>query len=245
LLIENNANLRSYLKESLSRKYNIIEASNAKDGLELINSNHTDLIVCDVFLSGISGLKVCREIKSNEKTCHLPVIMLTSAADQYNLMKSLESGADNSINKPFDLLHLVVAIENLIENRKKIKKKARLNIPDNNLSNAISAKDQRFLNEVVKCIEENLTNYSFSVDSLCSQIGISQSNCYRKIKGLTGINISEFIRNTRLQKASELLEQKNYKISEVAYETGFNDPNYFTKSFTKFYGITPSEYANL
>ncbi len=245
LLIEDDANLRLYLKESLAQKYIILEASSAKKGLELVKTKHADLVICDVFLPDTNGMGVCRKIKSDEKTCHLPVIMLTPAADLTIQSEGLKAGADSFISKPFDLHHLVITIENLVENRKKIRKKFSLKTSENDQLHKITAKDKRFLNDVVKCIEDNLTNSSFTVDYLCSTLSISQSNCYRKIKSLTGSNISEFIRNTRLKKASELLEKQNFKVNEVAYQTGFNDPNYFTKSFTKFYGITPTEYTNL
>ena len=242
LIIEDDYNLRSYLKEILSSKYVIEDAENAANGLKLAESKNPSVVICDVMLPDSSGYEVCKTLKSSFNTSHLPVIILTSLADKENQLNSLEAGADDFITKPFDLKHLLLSVENLIAGRKRLQKKYSLIDPDNLNKVVTNTKDQIFLQEAIKSIEKNLNNTSFNVESFCEEMQLSQPQCYRKIKAITGFNISEFIRNTRLKKASKLLLSGEYKINEIAYETGFNDPNYFTRCFTRLFGLTPSDY---
>ncbi len=245
LLIENDNNLRAYLKEILTPDYRIDEAANAKTGLQLADSRHPDLIICDVILPDQSGFELCRKIKDEFNTCHIPVILLTALTDLPNQITGLKSGADAYITKPFDLQHLYLTIKNLITQRKRIQHKYYHgnSIESREVSNKPA--DQQFLDRIIAEIEKNLTDYSFDVEKLCENIRLSQPQTYRKIKALTDLSITEFIRNIRLRKAAELMATGNKSISEVAYEVGFSDPNYFSKCFVKVYGQTPSEFLKL
>jgi len=160
-------------------------------------------------------------------------------------MNALKSGADAYITKPFDLQHLYLTIENLINQRRKLQSKYYRGIDLDDNEPIHNKEDQQFLNRVIAEIEKNITDASFDVDRLCKEINLSQPQTYRKIKALTDLSISEFIRNIRLKKAAQLLASRNQTISEVAYEVGFSDPNYFSKCFVKVYGQTPSDFIKM
>ncbi|WP_167619746.1 hybrid sensor histidine kinase/response regulator transcription factor [Maribellus sediminis] len=243
LLVEDDEDLRAFMKEILLRQFHVIEASNGVSGLQLTEERNPDVVVSDVMMPGMGGFELCNKIKSEFSTCHIPVILLTSLADQESHFTGIEVGADDFITKPFDNRHLVLSIQNLISGRKRLQNKYRL-IDSNNMNSIVSGDaDQVFIKEAIGFIEQHLSDSDFNVESLCNQLQMSQSQCYRKIKSITGFNISEFIRNTRLKKAAELLVTGEYKINEIAYETGFNDPNYFTRCFTRLFGVRPSEYG--
>ncbi|NOR74686.1 MAG: response regulator, partial [Draconibacterium sp.] len=245
LLVDDDNNLRTYLKEILSVKYNIEEAGTAKMGIKLAETKHPELIICDVMLPDSDGFEFCKKIKTEFKTSHVPIILLTSLADKENKLNGIKAGADAYITKPFDLQYLLLTAENLIEGRQKLHKKYSLSDSKNVEDVVTNTSDQVFIKQAIKYIEVNISNADFSVSQFCTLLKLSQPQCYRKIKAITGFNISEFIRNTRLKKAAQLLKTGEYKINEVAYKTGFNDPNYFTKTFTKFFGMTPSNYSKL
>jgi len=243
--VEDDNNLRAYLKEILSVNYRVDEASDAAGALKLADSKHPDLIICDVMLTDESGFEFCRKIKDEFKTSHIPVILLTALADMPNQMSGLKCGADAYITKPFDLQFLYLTIENLINQRRKLQAKFYRGISLESNEYTGNQEDQLFLNKVIAEVEKNLTDTSFDVEKLCQVIRLSQPQTYRKIKALTDLSISEFIRNIRLKKAAQLLASGNQTISEVAYEVGFSDPNYFSKCFVKVYGQTPSEFIKL
>lgn len=242
LIIEDDKDLRLYLKETLAGLYKIEVAENGKHGIQMAGTKNPDLIICDVMLPDLSGFELCSHLKGDFKTSHLPVILLTALAGQENQMSGLKAGADAYITKPFDLQYLILCIDNLIEGRKKLQKRFSAGdfyVPEDiNLTSP----DQIFLNDAVKFVEENMSNFALNVELLCASLKLSQPQVYRKIKALSGLNISEFIRNIRLRKAAQLLKSGRYKINEVAYEVGFNDPNYFTKAFIKLFETTPTDY---
>ncbi|MCY1723005.1 response regulator [Prolixibacteraceae bacterium Z1-6] len=243
LVIEDDHDLRAYMKEFLSSEYQVEEAENAKDGYQIAEAKNPDAIIYVVMLPDMNGFELCTKLKYEFQTNHLPIILLTSLADKESRLSGIKSGADYFITKPFDLKHLVLSVENLIEGRLRLQKQYSLTDPYNINQVVSNSKDQSFMKDAIKVINKNIIDSSFNDESFCEQMDLSQPQCYRKIKAITGLNISEFIRNTRLKKASKLLKTGEYKINEVAYETGFNDPNYFTKCYTKLFGVTPSDYS--
>lgn len=245
LLVEDDSNLRAYLKEILSANYRVEEAADAETGMKLADAKHPDLIICDVMLPDLSGFEFCQKVKDEFKTSHIPIILLTALSDLPNQMTGLKSGADAYITKPFDLQYLYLTIENLINQRRKLQSKFYHGTKLDSSELVHHKDDQNFLNKVIGLIEKNITDTSFDVERLCLMINLSQPQTYRKIKALTDLSISEFIRNIRLKKAAQLLGSTNQTISEVAYEVGFSDPNYFSKCFVKVYGQTPSEFVKL
>ena len=189
----------------------------------------------------MDGFSLCSKIKTHFNTRHIPIIILSSFTEHENIVKGLNAGADDYITKPFVLDYLIIKINNLLNVRKIMHAKIlqETQMTDQEFTNE---KDQLFLDKVIECIETNISDSSYSVEQLCECIGISHTQAYRKIKSLTNMSISVFIRNIRLKKAAKLLLTKNMKINEVAYEVGFSDPNYFTKCFTNLYEQTPREY---
>ena len=244
MVIEDDESLRNYLKEILKEQYQVLVAQNAREGQKLAETKHPEIILCDGVLPDSSGIEFCKLIKKEFSTSHIPLILLTSLTDNESYMKGLKAGADSYITKPFELEHLYLNIENLIEGRRRLRKKFNVgeSVKFDEIINGFS--DQQFLSKAVSCVENNLDKSDFNVERFCMLMDLSQPQVYRKIKALTNLNISEFIRNIRLKKAASLLKTGNYKINEVAYETGFNDPNYFTKSFIKLFGMSPREYTN-
>ena len=242
LIIEDNHDISNYLKENLSNNYHIFIENNAETGLEKAQDIQPILIVCDVMLPGISGFDFCKRAKNDFKTSHIPIILLTALSDHENRIEGLKVGADAYINKPFDLQHLKLKIKNLIDQHQHLKNKFIREISFDVSEIAEERNDKTFINKAIKIIEDNLSNTEFNVDTFCSSLAISHSHVYRKIKGLTDLSIAEFIRNIRLKNAARILLSQDIKINEVAYATGFKDPNYFTKCFCKQYGLTPREY---
>lgn len=243
LIIEDDNNLREYLVDVLSGIFRVVGSESGEEGFEISKSKNPDIIICDVMLPGMNGFEFCQKVKSELRISHIPVILLTALADHDSHMSGIKAGADDFITKPFDLQHLVLKIENLIEQRRKLqlKYKQETNIDTPELFDG--TEDKRFLKSMINCVENNLSDPLFNVDKLCAEVGLSQPQVYRKIKALTNLSISEFIRNIRLKKATQLLMSHKFKINEVAYEVGFSDPNYFTKCFIKLFRMTPSDYV--
>ena len=242
LLIEDDDNLASYLEDVLSLTYRIIRTDNAAGGLQLALSVRPDVIVSDVMLPDFDGFELCRKLKDDFHTAHIPVVLLTALSGRENELKGLTSGADEFISKPFDLEHLLLKLKNLIEMRPRII--SSINRETTYLSDRkfTDGEDKSFFEKIVGIVEANISDSNFNVDELCAGLDISHPQVYRRVKAITGLSISEFIRNIRLKKAAKLLLTGDFKINEVAYQVGFSDANYFTKCFTKLYGQTPRSY---
>lgn len=245
LIVEDDENIRNYLKELLSDRFSVLDTETVGEGLELAFSENPDLILCDILLPDSTGYELCKKVKDEFKTCHIPVVLLTALSDAENQLDGLKCGADAYITKPFDVQQLQLTIENLIVQRKKLQAKFYQGINLDKNEYASNPKDQEFLDKVIAEIEKHLNETSFDVETLCQAIGLSQPQTYRKIKALTDLSISEFIRNIRLKKAARLLATGNLSVSEVAYEVGFSDPNYFSKCFVKVFGQTPTNYIKM
>ncbi len=244
LIVEDNSDVRSFIKNCLLDKYKIFEASNGKEALDKIDQEEPDLIICDVMMPVMDGLEFTNKLKSDINICHIPVILLTARSSHEEKIEGLETGADSYMPKPFNSRHLLVRVRKLIETRQKIRKHYQENmLLPNTGENRISQLDNSFLKRCVKTIEKNIQNSDYGVEELSTEIGLSRVHVYRKIKHLTGLSVSEFIRNIKLNKAVVLLRESGKSISEVAYETGFSSPSYFSKSFKDYLKISPSEFV--
>jgi len=244
LIVEDNSDVRSFIKNCLLDKYKIFEASNGKEALDKIDQEEPDLIICDVMMPVMDGLEFTNKLKSDINICHIPVILLTARSSHEEKIEGLETGADSYMPKPFNSRHLLVRVRKLIETRQKIRKHYQENmLLPNTGENKISQLDNSFLKRCVKTIEKNIQNSDYGVEELSTEIGLSRVHVYRKIKHLTGLSVSEFIRNIKLNKAVVLLRESGKSISEVAYETGFSSPSYFSKSFKDYLKISPSEFV--
>ena len=246
LVVENEEDVQNFLMAELSVKYNVIIASNGIEAFEKIKLKEPDLIVSDVMMPEMDGYEFCEKIKSNLDTCHIPVLLLTALGDDDNIIKGLEFGADDYISKPFSLKHLELRIDKLIQINAQIKKyfsKNSLLPKTNNNDLELSKKDKLFLENIVKIMEKNLSDSNFGVEELSKEAYLSTSHFYKRLKQLTGQIPNVYIRNYRLQRAAELLKSnEGFNVVEVMYQIGIESNSYFSSSFKKLHGVSPSEF---
>ena len=242
LLIEDNSDVRNYIKENLKKDYIIVEAKDGEDGWNKSTENLPDLIICDVMMPKMDGFQLCKKLKTSERTSHIPVILLTAKATMDDKVNGLETGADEYITKPFETVELTARIKNLIEQRKRIHEHFRkMGIFELNQAK-ITPIDRRLLQNAFDIINNNISNSLFSVETLAENLAVSRYVLYKKIMSLTGESPVELIRRIRLLKAASLIENKFGNLSEVALEVGFNNPAYFSDCFKKQFGVPPSQY---
>jgi len=252
LIVEDNADLRLYLRGILGQDYQVLEAGSGWQGLSKALEHIPDLVLTDVMMPEMDGYELTRHLKSDEKTSHIPVILLTARAGMESRIEGLETGADDFITKPFDTDELLVRIKNLILQRKILQGRFLKNaeiiglnrlmgLPDN----GIPSVDQQFLRKAIRMVEQHLNDDKFTVEQFTEAMAVSQMQLYRKLKALVNLSTSEFIRFVRLNNAAMLLRQQAGNIAEIAYAVGFNNPSYFAECFKKQFGQTPSEFADL
>ena len=242
LLVEDNADLRNSIKDELASKYKVITAENGKEGLLIALSKNPDLIITDVMMPKMDGKEMCRVIKSNFQTSHIPVIIVSALGEVDDKVEGIEIGADGYLEKPFNMKLLNAMALNLINSRALLKQVVG---EKQQLKDVVKSPDKHFLSKVVKIIEDNLTNQKFSIDNLSDETGLSRSNLFRKLKGLTGMSPNDFVTQIKMNYAAQLLKNnKGIRISDVAYESGYNDPRYFSTLFKKFYGKTPKQFMS-
>jgi len=244
LVVEDNDDLRRYIITNLKGDYKILEASDGQEGLALAIRDIPDLIITDVMMPKMNGEELCKRIKTDTKTSHIPVLMLTAKADQKSKIQGLRLGAEDYISKPFSVEELNVRVNNLITTREKLKeiyqKKIIINPSDIETDN----QDERFLQELSGLVEENMSNPALDVEFLTDRLHMSRTQLHRKLKALAGISTTEFIRSIRLKRAAQLLEQNADSPTQIGYQVGFSDHSYFAKCFRKQYGVAPSKYSS-
>jgi signal transduction histidine kinase/ligand-binding sensor domain-containing protein/DNA-binding response OmpR family regulator len=243
LIVEDNEDFLFYLKDYLKTNYNIIEAHNGSAGLKLARDFVPDLIVSDIMMPEMDGIEMCRAIKNDKRTSHIPVILLTARASDNLKVEGFETGAEDYITKPFSFEILESRIKNLIQQREKIKKSFQKRFELTPSEIQITSLDEKLIQKAVSIVEKNLSDPDFSVDILAREVGMSRVHLYKKLTSLTGKSPIEFIRVIRLRRAAQLLEKSQLTIAEVAYQVGFNNPKYFTKYFKDEHKVLPSEYA--
>ncbi len=242
LVIEDSEDLRTFLNNRLSPHYEIHLAENGEKGIELAYDIVPDLIIADIILPGLNGLRVTELLKQDIRTSHIPILLLTAKASLEEQIEGIRSKADAFIVKPFNLEYLDETIKNLLRNRSVLREHYTSELPTETRSNLSSKIDRKFINHFTSLVENNLSNEDFSVDTICKEIGISRVQLYRKVKALVGYNVNDYILNVRLQKSKYLLTDKQLSISEVAYKVGFSTQAYFSTVFKSKFSITPSEY---
>lgn len=247
MIVEDNNSLRSFLLQSLSAQYRVTGAENGQEAIEKIKKEQPDLILSDVMMPVMSGEELCKIIKSNIETSHIPIILLTALGDREHILRGLETKADMYIVKPFDLTVLKANISNVLENRELIRTRfQQVNPSVTETENEtefpqLSNLDDEFMNKVTALVKEKMSA-ELNVDILCASMNMSRTSFYNKMKALTGIPPADFIRNIRMKEAAILLKSKQYSVTEVAEMVGVSDPKYFTDVFKKFYGVPPSTY---
>jgi signal transduction histidine kinase/AraC-like DNA-binding protein/CheY-like chemotaxis protein/cellobiose-specific phosphotransferase system component IIB len=241
LIIEDNIDLLSYLSDKLGADYEIFMADNGIQGLAEAFEKVPDLIISDVMLPGISGKAITQNLKTDIRTSHIPVILLTAQASVEQQIDGISSMADVYMVKPFNYHQLLATVKNLIKNRVILKEHFTSDVSHGQIP-APKLLDKKFLNDFAGIVEQNLANENFNVDDICTTIGISRVQLYRKVKALLGCSITDYILNRRLKKARYLLTHEGYSISEITYMVGFASPNYFSTVFKAQYNCTPSEF---
>lgn len=241
LVVEDNDEVREYICNQLMENYKLIEAVDGEDGILKAKTKIPDLVISDVMMPKVDGYKLAEELKKDEKTSHIPIIMLTAKASSESKIEGLETGIDDYLTKPFDSQELRVRVKNLIENRNRLKEKFSRQIILDSQSIVGESIDEVFLKKVFSCIENFLSDSDFDVETLGNEIGMSRSQLHRKLKALIGKSPSELIRIKRLERAKKMLEKKISNVSEIAYDVGFNNLSYFSKCFKEHFGKLPSE----
>ncbi|MEC3907163.1 two-component regulator propeller domain-containing protein [Tamlana sp. 2201CG12-4] len=244
LIVEDNAELRSFIKNIFINTYNVFESPNGEKALEVARTESIDLIISDVMMPKMDGLELCDKLKTNIETSHIPVILLTAKTSKEFQNTGYENGADAYITKPFDANVLEVRVINLLKSRKNLIDKFRKDIILQPKELTVVSADEVFLKKAISLVEENISDSEFNVAEFTDHMHMSRSVLFRKIKALTGQSITLFIRTVKLKRAGQLLLQSQMNISEVAYEVGFNDLKYFRKCFKEHFGITPSDYRS-
>lgn len=244
LLVEDNEDFRLYLKENLQTSFRIIEAVDGKDGWQKILSHHPQLIVTDISMPNMDGIQLTRKIKSDKRTRHIPVILLTALTGEKDQLMGLGTGANDYITKPFNFQILNAKINNLLTLNNTLKSTYKRQIKVLTPESDIKSDDEKLLNEIMIYLHENLTNFNLSVEELSRHVGMSRSTLYSKILELTGETPVEFIRSVKLDKAAELLRKSKKNVAQIAYSVGFSTPNYFAKAFKARFNMLPSEYIN-
>ncbi len=244
LIVEDDDELRTYVRTILNRYYLVDEAKNGADGLEMARKNDYDLIVSDVIMPKMSGTEMCKRLKSNIKTSHILVVLLTAKNDLYSEIEGYKTGADSYIGKPFLPTQLTAVIVNLLKTRQHIKEHFASIGETEAEPIGISVEDKDFIKKAIQMTELRLDDQNFGVEELGKELGLSRTHLYRKLKSLTGLSPLEFVRQVRLKKAAQLLRTEDLTVSEVAYEVGFNFAANFSTSFKALFGLSPKEYQN-
>ena len=243
LVIDDNADIRNYVKSLLTQEFRVLDAADGTEGIRLAMKYVPDVVISDVMMPGMDGVECCRRLKGELQTCHIPVILLTAMTSVDNHVKGVECGADAYITKPFSPRLLLTRAFKLIEQREKLKEK--FSHDSNQVRPALcsSDKDKFFVEKMGRIMETQLGNPQFTVDEFASMMGVGRSIFYRKVRGVTGYSPNEYIRIMRMKKAAELLSSpENLTVAEVSYQVGINDPFYFSKCFKLQFGVTPSVY---
>jgi signal transduction histidine kinase/ligand-binding sensor domain-containing protein/AraC-like DNA-binding protein len=242
LIIEDNVDVRKYITEILSGTYAVIEAANGNEGLSISFCEIPDLIISDIMMPGLDGIEVCHSLKSDSRTSHIPLILLTAKSTLRDKLVGLETGADDYIMKPFEASELKARIKNLLEQRKRLhehfKKFGLIEIEEKKLPSI----DQQFLQKAVNTINENITDPYFNVELFAKKMAVSRSLLYKKLVSLTGDSPIELIKRLRLNKAAALIEKNYGNITDISFAVGFSNPSYFTECFKNQFGIPPTMY---
>jgi signal transduction histidine kinase/DNA-binding response OmpR family regulator len=242
LVVEDNTDMRSFIKEQLAWEYKILEARHGQLGLDIARQEIPDLIVTDLMMPRMDGIDLCEQLKTDERTSHIPVIILTARAGQEQKLEGLKTGADDYLTKPFDRQELLARVNNLIVQRRKLRERFSREVILEPRQTAITSMEEKFLQKIMDNLEENLSDPAFGPPQLQDMLSMSKTQFYRKMKALTDQSPGEFIRNYRLKRAAQILSKKGENVTQVAYAVGFNNLSYFAKCFKELHGVIPSEY---
>lgn len=244
LIAEDNADVREYTASNFRSEYQVLEAENGKEGFELAVQYIPDIIISDLLMPGMNGDAFCKKIKKDERTSHIPFILLTAVTSKESERDALKSGSDDYITKPFDINILKLKVDNLLSLRDTLREKYRSDFLLQPSPVTLVSPDEKFLKKAIDIIENHIDDSDFDIETFASEVGVSRMQLYRKLEALTNMTVKEFIRDIRIKRAAQLLKQNKITVSEIMYQVGFRDMAYFRKCFREQYACSPSEYAN-
>lgn len=252
LIVEDNPELRTMIRDTFSANYYVWEATDGEEGLDMATTQLPDIIISDVMMPKMDGIELCYRLKTDERTSHIPVILLTAKSTQNDQVTGLETGADMYLTKPFSNRILELNVRNLLAAREKLKQLFLQQVSAYNVApqsapvqlTALNTVEQEFLQRVIQIVEENMDHPDFGVDMLSRKVAMSAPILYKKIKAVSKMSVNDFVKSLRLKKAAQLLLEKQMTVYEVAFAVGYNDRKYFSQEFKKQFGKTPTEYAN-
>ena len=243
LLVEDEQEVRDFIRGNFIKKYHVYEAPDGRKGFDMIIRLDPDIVISDIIMPVMDGIEMCQKIKSDIRTSHIPVIMLTARAAIESRIESLETGADAYLEKPFSMELLEIQINNLLDSRKLLRDKFSKELVIKPADITITSVDETFIRKAIDIADKHISDSGFGSDEFCREIGMSRSQLHRKLKAITSQPASEFIRTIRLKRAASLLKDSHLSVEEISFRTGFNSPAYFTKCFKTLFGKTPSEYS--
>lgn len=244
LLVDDDRDLLTFVREIFMDDFNVLIESDGVKAWDNTIVNFPDIIVSDVMMPNMTGIELCKKVKSDMRTSHIPLILLTAKGSQNDILEGISTGADDYIQKPFNMEYLLLRTKKILEMRESLRKKFILDMKSEPQEMEINSLDDKFLNQFFTILNDNLGNSKLSVQSLCDLMGLSYNNVHSKVKALTGMTIIELLKNQRLKQSAKLMENEHLNITEIMYMVGFTHNSYFTRAFKNMYGSTPSEYRN-
>lgn len=250
LIVEDNQELRAFIRQIFQDKFQLVEADNGEDGFRKALSDLPNIIITDIMMPVKDGMQMLQELRNDERTSHIPAIVLTAKSDMESILNGIRTGADDYITKPFSISYLQTKVENILNRQRRwqayychVNEAAEETVKAEEEIIKLSEKDATFLNKLTGIMEQEMSNPDLSVDQLVSHFNLSRTNFFHKLKSLTGMSPIMFIKEIRMRKAAELIKEDQYTMAEIAYMVGFNDPHYFSKSFKAFWGVNSTEFA--
>ncbi len=248
LIVEDNEDMRSFISQKFIDTFSVLEAGDGIEGFKKATEKVPDLIICDVMMPRMNGIDLTRKLKNDERTSHVPVIILTAKASTESKIEGIETGADAYVTKPFSVKELVVRVKKLIEQRQKLRAhfSNKLESVDDQLTEdtRLPSMDQQFIQKAFEIASEHLSDEHFDTTTFASEMAMSRVQLHRKLTALTNKTTTEFIRTIRLKKAAQLLKGHTGNIAEIAQQVGFSSQSYFNRTFKEQFGVTPSEYID-
>jgi DNA-binding response OmpR family regulator/two-component sensor histidine kinase len=242
LIVEDNQDVSNFIRSYLNKDFRCFEANNGSQALEMIHEQRFELIISDIMMPVMDGVELCQNIKSDQNTSHIPVILITAKADLSSKIEGLETGADDYLTKPFEAEELVQRAKNLIQQRQALRERFQREIaliPDDL---ELSSMDQKFIKNAMHLLSERMGDHNFSVNKFANEIHMSRQHLNRKLKAITGLSALEFIRSQRLKRAALLFRNEKATVTEIAFQVGFSNPSHFSRAFQGEFGLTPSKY---
>lgn len=241
-VVEDDQDMLHFLRMVLGSSYDVYTATDGRQGLDMINEVFPDIVLTDLMMNEMDGLELCRKVKGNPLTCHIPIVILTAQNTDDTHQQAYELGADSYLTKPFSVKTLQTRLNAILDNRGKLHESYRKQFLTSPSELALNSQEDKFIHQIVKIVEENMSDPEFGVQQLCTSIRYPYQQVYRKVKMITGESLNEFIRNIRLKRAAQYLENTDLRVSEVMYKVGFNSHSYFTKCYKEYFGVPPTEH---